>query len=200
MLNNLRAFWDTALCSPVNNYHLWRNILPPSSHSIVMSLNYLPVRQSNRTVKPWRSLQALDVKLQNLLFKTPQIFWKLLLQDQLQNYPIHSKCVQLILKFSVHFQFVTANPECITQLMYFLCNSFNRPCFKHIKMLGQDFILEHAIQDGTVILQHAMQTCKTLVVENGWVVHAVLNTVHCKACQNIHNTFLVGRSIWLFPV
>lgn len=36
--------------------------------------------------------------------------------------------------------------------MYLLRNSFNQPCFKYIKMLEQDFILEHAIQDGTAIL------------------------------------------------
>jgi hypothetical protein len=57
-------------------------------------------------------------------------------------------------------------------------------------MLEEDFILQHAIQNGIAIFcnMQCRYVKHCFVTENGWVVHAVLNTFHWKACQIINNT------------
>lgn len=104
------------------------------------------------------------------------------------------------LKFSVHFQFVTANPEYITQLCIYYVTASTNHVSSTLKCLNRILFWNMLFRTGQLFCNMQCRHVKhCFVVENGWVIHAVLNTFHCKACQNIHNTFLVRKSIWLLP-
>jgi hypothetical protein len=74
--------------------------------------------------------------------------------------------------------------------------------FKYTKKLEQEFILENAIQDGIAIFCNML--CRHVkhcfVVQNGRVVHAVLNTFTARHANTLITPSWLGEAFGCFQL